>query len=82
MLHTVFPYYQEVATQTEQVKILSDNPIDYWKIYDKREYVFSTVWNGIRLATDSDDNFKLIWHNKTAKKFLSLHTWLIDSVYL
>lgn len=60
---------REVANQILQVKIASDNPTDYWTIDDNRKFLLSTIWNSTRLSNDNDDNFKVIWHNKTAKKF-------------
>lgn len=58
-----------------QVKLFSDKPTGYWTIANQSKFIFATVWNKILQHADRDDNYLLIWHNKTARKF-SFTTYL------
>lgn len=52
-----------------QVKLSSQQPIDYWTIANMEEFNLFTVWNEIRVQEQKDDTYKLIWYNKTARRF-------------
>lgn len=60
---------REVSSKILQVKLSRDDTSDYW-IITNQKFVFASVWDGIRVHVEKDDNYFFIWHNKTAIFFV------------
>lgn len=65
----LLPKTREVAIEIMQVNLSSDRLNDYWTVANHNSFNFSKVWNEIRQHTPTDNNYSLVWHNMTARKF-------------
>lgn len=66
---------RDVSLEILQVQPSTDDFSDYRTITNHQKFVFTSVYEKIRLHAAKDDNYLLIWHNMTAGK-ISFTTFL------
>lgn len=63
------PETREIHSSIMQVSVKTDRTTDYWTKANHKKFIFSQIWNEIGIRRQQDDIYKLIWYNKTARKF-------------